>query len=417
MIKQYFIQAINLLKENKLISIIAIVGTALAISMIMVIVLSLRVETANFSPENNRDRTLYVKTMSMYWKGDRNYNSNGSLSEKTAKECFKALTTPEVVSIIAYRDKMLASSPEGENINIDVLQIDADFWKIYDFSFVSGKPFEESDFQSGLSKAVVSESVARKLFESTDVVGREVNLDYAPYTIAGVVKDVSELATTAYSEVWIPYTSTDIVKYSWNAEIMGPMQAIILARSSSDFPAIRQESEKLRKKYNEQLPDGHEVFYRNQPDTQFVYNNRYAANITPNMRVIVGQLIVIIVMLLLIPAINLSGMTLSRMRKRFPEIGVRKTFGATKSELLWQILTENFLISLIGGVLGLLITFAAAFVLKDMLFDNATLSISMILDPVIFIMAFLFCLLLNLLSAGIPAWRAARMNIVTALNA
>lgn len=417
MIKQYFIQAINLLKENKLISIIAIVGTALAISMIMVIVLSLRVETANFSPENNRDRTLYVKTMSMYWKGDRNYNSNGSLSEKTAKECFKALTTPEVVSIIAYRDKMLASSPEGENINIDVLQIDADFWKIYDFSFVSGKPFEESDFQSGLSKAVVSESVARKLFESTDVVGREVNLDYAPYTIAGVVKDVSELATTAYSEVWIPYTSTDILKYSWNAEIMGPMQAIILARSSSDFPAIRQESEKLRKKYNEQLPDGHEVFYRNQPDTQFVYNNRYAANITPNMRVIVGQLIVIIVMLLLIPAINLSGMTLSRMRKRFPEIGVRKTFGATKSELLWQILTENFLISLIGGVLGLLITFAAAFVLKDMLFDNATLSISMILDPVIFIMAFLFCLLLNLLSAGIPAWRAARMNIVTALNA
>jgi len=86
-------------------------------------------------------------------------------------------------------------------------------------------------------------------------------------------------------------------------------------------------------------------------------------------------------------------------------------------ELLWQILTENFLLTIIGGVIGLIITYGASVVLKDMLFNNALLTPSLMLDPLLFLLAFFFCLILNLLSAGIPAWRAARMNIVAALTA
>ena len=92
---------------------------------------------------------------------------------------------------------------------------------------------------------VVSASVARHLFGTTDVVGRTIQLNKADYTITGVVKDVSKLATASYAQVWIPYTSTDLASFSWRENLMGPMRAVILARSSDDFPAIRAEVEKI----------------------------------------------------------------------------------------------------------------------------------------------------------------------------
>ena len=146
--------------------------------------------------------------------------------------------------------------------------------KSFCFEFLCGKPYTKADFESGLSKAVVSASVARRLFGTTDVVGRTIQLNKADYTITGVVKDVSKLATASYAQVWIPYTSTDLASFSWRENLMGPMRAVILARSSDDFPAIRAEVEKYRQAYNSKLKDM-ELIYRGQPDTQFAYLYRH----------------------------------------------------------------------------------------------------------------------------------------------
>ena len=64
-----------------------------------------------------------------------------------------------------------------------------------------------------------------------------------------------------------------------------------------------------------------------------------------------------LLLLLLVPALNLSGMIASRMEWRLPEMGVRKAFGATRGRLFAQIIWENLLLTVLGGVLGLLISF------------------------------------------------------------
>ena len=118
-------------------------------------------------------------------------------------------------------------------------------------------------------------------------------------------------------------------------------------------------------------------------------------------------------------------MTLSRMRKRMTEIGVRKAFGATANELFRQVFWENLILTLLAGILGLILSYSATFLLNSFLFDNSenaglagetSLSTDMLFSPLTFLVAFCFCLLLNLLSAGIPAWRVSRMNIVDAIN-
>lgn len=173
MIKLYFKQAFHLLKENKLLSSISIIGTALAIAMIMVIVITLRATIAPFAPESYRDRMLIFRYAGFQYKTNENWQSNGPVSYKTAKACFKEMAAPEAVTITSsFSETMLAAKPAGEKVSCSVLQVDDDFWKVFKFDFLSGYPFDKATFDAGATKAVISEDIARQLFGTSDVVGK-----------------------------------------------------------------------------------------------------------------------------------------------------------------------------------------------------------------------------------------------------
>lgn len=424
MIRLYFQQALYHLRENPIITWVSVIGTALAICMIMVLVITLQVRIVDCEPEVNRSRTLYVSAMSVRVKGDTSGgSSNARMSIHTGQECFLALTTAEAVTLVSMPEKVRTSLPAGAKMTADMVQTDDAFWHIFQFRYLSGKAFTKAESDAGQPCAVLSATVARRLFGTTDVAGQIVQLNHVEYRVSGVVADVSVLATSAYAQVWVPYNSTDAAQMSWRDDTMGQMRAVILAHSSADFPKIREEAEQLRRKFNDGLRDL-EVFYRGQPDAQFA--NLYRSwSETPDTQAVILRYTVIILILLLVPAINLSSMTLSRMRRRMAEIGVRKAFGATSGELVRQVFFENLLLTLLAGILGLLLSYAATFLLNSFLFGNmmsaylsgeTTLTPGMLLSPWAFLAAFGFCLLMNLLSSAIPAWRASRMNITDAIN-
>ena len=424
MIKQYIQQALYHLRENPVITWVSLLGTALSICMIMVVVITIRVRTADCVPEVNRSRTLYVPNMTARPKGATDGGMNSRMSVQTGRECFKALTTAEAVTLYADVEKVRASLPAGEKLTADMRQVDTDFWHVFRFRFLDGKPFSEADFQSALPRVVIAAHVARRLFGRTDgVVGRHLLLNHVDYQVTGVVADVSMLAADSYAQLWIPYTCGTAEANTWGYNLMGPMHAAILARSTADFPAIREECERLRQKYNDAQPD-YGVFYLGQPDTHFTHLYRTWSE-RPDTQAVVLRYVAVFLILLLVPAINLSGMTHSRMRRRMAEIGVRKAFGATGGELLRQVFAENLLLTVIAGVIGLGLSYAATFLLNGFLFGTSanaymagetSLTAGQLLSPWIFLAAFGFCLLMNLLSSDLPAWRASRMNIVDAIN-
>lgn len=422
MYKIYIKQAITALRENPLLGVISIVGTALAICMIMVIVIVYEVRNADYQPESNRSRTLYVSWGTAISK--KGGDSNSNLSLKTIKACYHDLQTAEAVTITSRFRSKLASVPGGkEKFKADLLNTDENFWKVFNFAFIGGNPFTEADVTSGIRKAIICETVARRLYGTTDVVGKEMMLSYESFMICGVVKDVSTLAESAYAQIWIPYTANKTTLISFTEDVLGLFQVYILAKSPADFAAIRAEVEQRVIQYNETLVDN--IYMLNgQPETQFELQTRTGAT-KPNPTRSIIQYIVIILILLLVPAINLSGMTLSRMRKRMTEIGVCKAFGATKGDIIMQVLTENLVVSLIGGLIGLIFSFGALFILKSWLLGYASgreitglasINAEMLFNPMIFAYAFVFCLILNLLSAGIPAYRTASGTTVDALK-
>ena len=90
MFKQYFKQALQMLKENRLTSVISILGTALSISMILVVVLQFQINLVGFRPESNRDRMLYILGIRADSRDDKNRNST-NMSDGVVKECLYPL--------------------------------------------------------------------------------------------------------------------------------------------------------------------------------------------------------------------------------------------------------------------------------------------------------------------------------------
>ncbi len=416
------------LRQHPLISAITVAGTALSIFLIMLVVMMQQVKVAPFSPESNRDRLLYASFASIENKEwGEGSSSNGPWSVKTAKELYQSLKTPEAVTVFGYWTAATPVSLPGKPAaSADVMETDAAFWRVFDFRFLSGKPFDEATFEAGRPVAVITRSIARVVFGTDEnVVGKEFLLNHAPYTVAGVVQDVSTLARAAYAQVWIPYTSTNLAKNVWNDELMGMMRVVILAKDRDDFGAIREEADRKLAEYNQVIGEnGWKIINRNRPYDQEKEVLALGANWEPDVNAERRTRYMTFLILLLVPAINLSSMTQSRLRQRVAEIGVRRAFGSTRMEILGQIIMENLIVTLLAGVLGLLISVVFAWLGSDILFaqpysmtlNAPTVDASILLQPSTFLSALLFCFVLNLLSSGIPAWRASRVGIVNAIN-
>jgi len=414
-------QAFTILKQNPLLSTISILGTAFAITMIMAIVITWQTKYADLEPEVNRSRCLYFSAMHVQGKENKDWNNFGKPSAAFMKECIQPLPEVEACTAFSTADVALVSLTDGNNrLKVDAMSTDPDFWKIFKLQFLDGKSFTEAERGGDMQSVVISASVARKLFGTTEAAGRQMLLNREVVRIIGVVKDISVTAKDAYAQVWSMYHSNELNVTDWWS-YNGNRTIAVLARTPDDFPAIKQGVEKRVKDVNAGL-EQRQIDIMEQPDNIVAH---VRSNIGPNLPMLYLQYGIALFIILLVPSLNLCGLSNSRMQQRVSELGVRKAFGATDGTLVRQILNENLVLTLIGGVVGLIFSYLAVYAMRTWLFTNSdnigtagdfSLSMGALFSPAVFVLAFVFCLLINLLSAGLPAWLATRRTIVDSLN-
>ena len=423
-----FKQFIYELKSEPVVTWVTITGTALAIFLIMTVVMMQEVKTAPYSPESNRDRMLHWGMMSITHPDWGDGSSDGPMSYWAFKNIILPLKSAEEVTVYASMPTTHSAALRDKTpVKADVLGTDHRFFNVFDLQFTSGKPYDEAQYESGQPLAVVTENMARQLFGSDDdeTVGKEFLLDMAPYKIVGIVRDVSPLADHAYADIWIPLTSTEILNDTWTNGYMGSLSSTILARDADDFPAILAELDKIKADVNTQLKagDGYQYIWRNRPYTTEKDAVSKWANVEPDLQQARRSRLIVYLILLIVPAINLSSMTQSRGKRRMAEIAVRRSYGASRSRILGSLLMENLTMTLIAGMIGFGLSMVFALLFAPSLFNQGisatsaptTASLSMLLHWSTLGMAMLFCFILNLLCTGVPAWRASRSNIVNSL--
>ena len=423
MIKQLFTQTLFLIRKQPLLSVLSIGGTALAICLIMLLVMFRQVRLVPYAPESDKDRMLFVQYIKVT-NDESNSMMSGSMSLHVARECFGKLTSPQFVSFQISHDPMLVSGPDKQLKEMDVRPTDAAFFRIFDFQFIAGRPFNEAEATSGIPHAVITRSLARRMYDTEDVVGKSLQINFKEFTLVGVVEDVSALARFSAAQLWFPYTAIETDATNDPNRLMGSVVVVIKAHSVSDFPIIRRECDSLQALFNSTIAP-QEMDLMGQPDNKEVAIERYYSNLPPDMKSIRRHRWLVYLILLLVPAINLSAMTHSRMQQRIEEIAVRRAFGSTRSAIFVQVFAENLIYTLLGTIIGFLLCLLIGSIWSVSLFSGTDLYFTttpLLISPIALFhfstlaTAFSFCLLMNLLTTGIPAWKASSTQIAGALS-
>jgi hypothetical protein len=100
-------------------------------------------------------------------------------------------------------DGLIMMGKGKENIAVRPMYVNDGFWRVFTFNFISGRPFTSSDERAHLNKAVISESLAKKIFGNAAVVGKTFENNGCKYEVSGVVKDVSAATPVTYADLWL----------------------------------------------------------------------------------------------------------------------------------------------------------------------------------------------------------------------
>ncbi|MDR1408616.1 MAG: ABC transporter permease [Tannerella sp.] len=426
---QYFRQAWNIVRQERLFSFIYIAGTGLSITVVMALSIVFYIKLADIYPETNRGRLLTTHIVGEFREGNRSNRSTSFLSKAAVESCFLPLKRAEAVGVetvdFAVGDRhFIQLETTREQMPVAVKFVDEKFWDIFDFRFVDGKPFTEADVQSGITSAVVAATLAQRLFGTDRAEGRTFSLDFKTFRVCGVVRDVSFITDQTFAQVWAPYTFNPPYKFE---KTLGNMRVFVLAPSAGDVEAVRSETADNVRRFNG-TQDGVELDLMGQPLSTLQKLMSASSTEDFNRKLIMYGFIFFI--LLLIPAVSLSGMTHSRMERRMSEIGIRRAFGARRGGLMGQIITENLLFTLLGGVVGLLSSYVLIVLGRNWIpqiigqtsfvrppeGSDVAISPSMLLNFEVLGIALVICFVLNLMSSLIPAWQNSRRGIIHSLN-
>jgi len=268
------------------------------------------------------------------------------------------------------------------------------------------------DVARGRFLAVINQSTAKKLFGDARAVGQSIDVGGQTFSVLGVVRD--ELQLNAFADLWVPITTDPSSNY--RTQQWGDYWVMILARSKADLPAIKAEVARRAttvqfddpKQYNTAYfwADGKLDFFAR----MIMGTEQQADSGAWLLLSVIGALMLLFMAL---PALNLVNLNIGRILERSAEIGVRKAFGASSRQLVWQFVVENVLLCLAGGLLALgLAQLALVWLEGSGLIPYLRVSINF----AVFGWGMLLAVVFGLLSGVLPAWKMSRLHPVQALK-
>ena len=425
--------AFALICEDKRFSAIYIAGTSVAIASAMVIAIVLNILLGDIPPESNRSRMLYFNSK-YHYESKQEYNVNDYISV-ASDSCFRRMKCVEAVSADEVSRKYgIWDMEKRHHICSKLKKVQPDYFRIYDFDFVSGRPFSENDIRNEEKVCILTEEAAKKLALTEDK--NAVFLGASSFRVVGIVKSLSFFSDAA-ADIYIPY-------HTWNPTIslenpeslffIFASHTKILLREGFSRKDFLEEFEPHRKHIEAMASRrrGETVEWVTTVNTiifdQMSFFDSEDDGLIDKTKCL-APFVLLMLIFLLLPALNLSGLVSNRMEARRAEMGIRKAFGARRHALLREIVSENLVLTLCGGLLGWALSWVIihAFIHSSAVYDyigeftnqespHTLFGIQAFVTPTLFLVVFLCCVLLNLMAALIPAWFSLRKPIVDSLN-
>lgn len=414
-------QTLHTLRTERTYAAVFILGTAFSLALVTVFLTLLSMTLADGYPERFRRRTAVVERV--FQKEKSGSVMAAGISGRFADDFLKDLPGVETVVSIApnYGNRIPVVPEGGEECDLAVSYFrDTVLWQVFRFDFLSGGPVGSLGLDPAAPEIVVSESAARQLFGHPDVLGKYIGIRGRDCRIVGVYRDVPPTSVLSCADIWGPAALLPPLPPVFG-NYLGPYLQCVLLQRRGDAEEARKALAERIERYGKTNPDGTELYI---PEGRMLMPvSLFVGADDPAYRLmgIAGVLLV-----LLVPVLNLSGMAASRMEARYEEFGIRKSFGADTPALFGQIVGENLFFTLAGALLGLAAGWAMLMLAADRLcellpsidglYAGASFPVREYFRLDVFLVLTGAALVLNLLSALWPFRLVVRRPVTEMLN-
>lgn len=407
MIRTFFLIAWRNISKNKLFSLINIAGLGIGMACTIMILLWVQYERSWNKTQKNYDQV---------YQGFSTRNFNGELSTgsdlmfplpKAAKENF-----PEVegATLVSYGENTLFTTGD-KKIKRPTVTVTNDFFDVFTYDFIHGDASAIKE-PNGI---VLTESTAKAIFNNTDVIGKMIELNrYRTVTVRAVVKDIPASSTLLFDAI-IPFnTSSEGVKQSLTDWVNCNNRTFYKVKQGTNIASLEQKLLTLIKKSSPAENPTTRGGLLLQPMSKWRLYEEFRNGKNTGGRIQYVNLFTwIAIIILIIACVNFMNLSTARSEKRAREVGIRKTLGSEKKQLLLQFLCESLLMSILAFILAGCLIYASLPFFNGILNQQITVPYQ---EPLFWTGIICIIILTGIIAGSYPAFYLSSLKPVKVLK-
>lgn len=408
LLKESFTFAMNALRNNKLRTMLSLLGVTIGIFSIIAVLaavdsLDRKIKSDLSSLDKN---TIYLTSQSFgptevpRWKREQfpnvkfeEYQYLKTSLDNVENSCFQYFAAGQNLK---YESKTVS--------NVNMVAVTHEFVDIQRLEFDKGRFFNELESNSGKQVVVLGHDIAEQLFENSEPIGKTIRMYGQRFTVIGVTKKKGSGMDIGGGDDTSAFLPSSFLRslYGDNNENVLPV-IVLKPNQGTDMDALKGEiSQKLR---------SFRGVKQGEIDNFFV---NVLSGLTDMIDGVLSSVrvggIIISIFSFLVGGFGIANIMFVSVKERTNLIGIQKSLGAKNKFILFQFLFEAIILCLIGGCIGLLIVWLLALLLTNVLDFEFVLSFWNVL------IGFGLSVIVGLLSGILPAISASQLDPVEAIR-
>ncbi len=396
--------AVVSLKINKMRSMLTSLGIIIGVSavIIMLAVGTGAREKVQKDMESMGSNLLTIRSASAKTGGVRmGMGTRPTLTIKDAEAIKKNARGISAVSSVSTESKQLTYG--NQNWASTVYGINPEYFYIKNYEIDMGRGFTPEDIKNSAKVAVIGATVASELFGDLDPRDRIMRVGGIPFKVIGTLKSKGSMGPMDQDDlIFIPITTAQ--KKVFGTTFPGTVSMIVVKGSDPDDVSLAEQD-------IEELLVARQRIGKNQEND---FEIRNSAEFQEKMKSTVQTFAILLASIasvsLLVGGIGIMNIMLVSVTERTKEIGIRMAIGAKPSDIRVQFLIESFLLSIIGGLIGVTVGILGA----ELVQISGVMSVSISLFSIVLSLGFSGAI--GVLFGYYPAYKASLLNPIDALR-
>ena len=402
-ITESFTTALDAILANRMRSILTMLGVIIGVASVIALM-----AIGNGFSEDITNQITSIGTnlinVSTDFEGSGGYQA---LSFNDVEALSDPLNVPSVSDITAKIDGNVAVVFGGESKTTTVSGIMANYLEMNSLDeFQLGDGLTQNDLDTSARVAVLGAGIASELFGTEFPIGEQIRINGVSYEAVGVLEESGGgLAGNTDDTVYVPLTTAQSRLYTDRTR-SGDKMVSSITMQAADSESVEQAINEITKT----LRDRHGINYGDDDDFRIFDQSSLLDTVNTVIGSMTAFLGAIAAISLVVGGIGIMNIMLVSVTERTREIGIRKAIGALRRDILTQFLLESMVLSLLGGVIGIMLGWAISS-LAGTIFD-----LTMAIDLGTVLLSASFAAAVGLIFGIYPAWRASNLRPIEALR-